>query len=582
MIKKAFLLLFIISNFASPLYALEPIVPSQVLSTEEISHIRKTGDFFFVREMDFSTPIWKGTKRKYSSHYLKDRTSYFTLDDVIHRTLTDGFPIQNHVQRLYRAKMGIHSMLGSILPKLNIIFGNSALGTPIDQVFTGAVGFLLPSNWMRLANQVRIYKATKSILLKSVLDQILAAKLIYLQQHQILQEFEILNFYFIHLQIFCETPLSFLRFQNGDRFLNTLMGQYAVLGTRMATLRSRAKLGFDDLANFMALEKSHSDYTTSAININDIDNFPDKVKDLEELDEIYTNKQRFLEKVVQRSIELKIIDEFAKISKLDIGISAFGNIFSPTDVAVQDFTDATFAFQFGYNTLPNILIAKSFYDTAKIDVRSEYIKMLDNARRSFDLYTNALESYTEALRSLKLNRLAFKQNVLHTVETNQAPDGLFPASLLNLIESELSFNSALHASLIARAFMDRFLLIDDNSATKYLPENGQIIKLHEEFVQIYTKEKQTIEEIDVLLKSVRKSSELKKILYETANYAGKSEDLKELRIRAVKRNIGNLLYSKITFFKSKNFYQVLSDFIYQNNIDLTFSEESILHKKLQS
>ena len=54
---------------------------------------------------------------------------------------------------------------------------------------------------MKIVNQKRALKVSRYLVLRSVLDEVLTAKLAYINQHQLIQEFEILNYYFIHLQL---------------------------------------------------------------------------------------------------------------------------------------------------------------------------------------------------------------------------------------------------------------------------------------------------------------------------------------------------------------------------------------------
>lgn len=61
---------------------------------------------------------------------------------------------------------------------------------------------------------------------------------------------------------------------------------------------------------------------------------------------------------------------------------------------------AQFGVHLGFDTFPRFMNAISHKRTAKIDVRHEYLKLLDLARRSYDLYTNSLGLYHESQRML--------------------------------------------------------------------------------------------------------------------------------------------------------------------------------------
>ena len=277
--------LILMAAHSTRIFALSPVTPEKVFTREEIQRIHETKDYFFRSSLNETTPVWKSTNRRYSSHYLGNRTDYFDLNDVLGCVLRSGFPIQYQLEQLYRAKLGIHSHIGDLLPKVDLAFGQGVSGLDINKVFSGVFGFVLPANWMKLANQTRVYKSSKLILTRTVLDQILKSKLMYINQHQRIQEFEILNFYFIHLQLLSKI------YPDKNRALNTMLGRFAFEGTEMASQRGRTKIGFDDLALMMALEKVGSDFTANTLNISDIEDFPEKVRDLEELEDPIPNPQ---------------------------------------------------------------------------------------------------------------------------------------------------------------------------------------------------------------------------------------------------------------------------------------------------
>ena len=194
----------------------------------------------------------------------------------------------------------------------------------------------------------------------------------------------------------------------------------------MASQRGNTKLGYDDLALLMALKNNGDDYTAGNINIEDIKDFPNRVKDTEELEDVFKSKDVFLQKVIESSIEMKIVEELYKMSKLNVGIVALGGSLSHSEFHGRMYHDAMFSFSFGYETIPKILISNSLKNRAKIDVEKEFLEMIHISRRSYDLYTNSLGGYTEAKKkALKLNRQAFIDNLKHVITSRIAPDSLF-------------------------------------------------------------------------------------------------------------------------------------------------------------
>ena len=554
--------------------ALTPIKPESVLSPSEIKEIVHEKNYFLYKNMDYSTPTWRKTKRLYSSHFLGERNHYITLEEVIHRVLTDAFPVQYKLEELYRSQLGLHVKIGALLPKLDMSFGEGLASLNVGKVFSGLFGFLSPSTWMKVVNQKRVYKASKYMIILTILNEILIAKQAYINQHEMIQKVEILNYYFIHLQILAR------KFKKESRFIQTLIGKFSVDGTEMASQRGRVKIGFDDLSFLMAMEHAENDLTLNRLNIKDLTNFPKVVKDTEDLEEKYQSKNIFLHEVVKKSIELKIAKEFFKISKLNIGIVATGAVFNNVDGPQMTSTDARFSFNLGYDTLPNILIAKSLKKTAEIDLRKEYISMLNMARRSYDLYTNSLGGYTEAKRSLKTNRKAFIVNLKVVLDGDKEPDPFFFFSLEHLVKSELKLNAALHGSLKARASLERFLLTDQESFSKYFPKKGKILEVFQKIKDKDLLEKAKVDKLDDTLITIKKAEKLREILYH-------HHLIKELRsyseeeiIHAVQRNMDNLLFTKLSFRKKKKFFTTLKYYVDEKNIRLTFSQEKKFKKKI--
>ncbi|MFK7826182.1 MAG: hypothetical protein AB8G05_18665 [Oligoflexales bacterium] len=551
-------------------FSAAPITPDKVLSSIEIQEIHESQNYFFWKSLDETSPVWRGRERKYGSHFLGERDHFYNLDQVIHHVLSDGFPIQYQLEELYQAKLGVHSKLGDLIPKVDLRFPSGVTGIDIGAVFSGLFGFIQPANWMKLVNQKRLKNVAEQLLFRTLLDEVLKAKLLYINQHQLIQEFEILNYYFIHLQVLSD------KYQNTSRVLTTLLGKFAYEGTKMASKRGETKLGFNDLSLLMALEKLNGDYTAQNLNITDLDDFPNVVKGLDELPTEYKNKQRYIELVVERSIEMQTAKELLKIAKLNVGITAVGNIFANANES----NDEILALRFGYGTLPNILIAESQMRTVKIDVRKEYITMLDIARRSFDYYTNAIGGYTEAKRSLCSNRRAFIANLEHIIQMNEEPDALFILSLDHLLGSELILNNTLHGSLRARAYMDRFLLVDE-WASNFLPNKNEILKFFTKKSEILSAKQEAMSFLDHLLKKVRKSSELHSILYQYSKnnpYTLADGDID----LAVKRNLRQMLNSNLARYRSRDFYKVLKGYIEERKLELSTVEQFLLEKRIDS
>lgn len=573
-IAKSYLIFQLISQHTNA-FAVKPIVPTDALSPGEIAQIKSDGNFFFHKEVDDFSPIWMKTNRTYANHFLKDRTDYFSLDEVIEHTLTQGFPVEYNLEKLFRSNLEGHVAIGGVLPRVDLVFGDGALGLNFNRVFAGLFSFVFPSNWMNIFNQKKSYNASLYLLMRTYLDEVLKSRTVYIKQHQLIQEFEIINFYFIHLQILADSV------ECDERTLSTLYGRFAHEGTNMASQRGRTKLGFNDLSLLMALQKIGDDHTASSFNIKNIEDFPVKVKELDDLEPLYKDKEVFLQEVVRVSIELKTVNELLKISRMNVGITATGSLFGEVDRSANPNHDARFAFRLGYDTLPQILISKSLAKTATIDVRKEYIELLNTARRSFDYYTNSLGGYTEAKRAIRINREALRANIESITAGNSQPDAIFILAFIQLIESELKLNNALHGSLIARAHMDRLLLKDHRLIQKYMPSQDLI---HHTLKHVATNQlEQTKEDIhiDKFLFSVHKSKRLKR-LFKDYTFSSQHRPIsKPCLDEAIQRNLDHLLHASLRRPKSSKFYQILSEYIETNGIEMSLLQEERLQKALR-
>lgn len=557
------------------LSAFQLLKADDFFAPHELEDIIQEKNFFHYRDIDNSTPIWVNTNRKYSHHVLGQRTHVFSMKDVVHKVLTDGFPIQYRLEELYRARLGIHSQVGQILPQLSLNVADAAqMG--LSNVFSNVFAFILPGNWLKLANEALIYKVTKTILLKSVLDQIFDIKMAYLDVHQMIIDFEVLNYYYVHLQVL-------IKCYNDDSVESyTILGYLGVLGNLVASKRAELRIAFDVLAKFMALEKFSETYTAGTLNIKEIENFPKHLHELEDHESHIKDREAFIQEVVRRSLELDIVKQFYKISKLNVGITASGGTISVGPGPGLSFQDSRFALSVGYGNIPNILIAKSFSRTAKIDVQNGYIDILTTARMILDRYSNALSKYAEAKQALELNRMSLKKSIDNFVKKKIPPDGNVIFSLFQLVNAEITINDILHDMFRAKAGLRRYLLKDKEEALEYLPTKGAIIKklvdIKGEKIEEIRKELET----DSYLKNIKETKQLEKVLYHHESIKLFENLSRNDMDRIIERNMGNLLFSKFNFYKSRNFYRVLQGYVDERSLNLTPMELFMLKKKQSS
>ncbi len=547
------------------------------LSPAESEEILRTGNFFDHQSDDYETPIWTQTHRKYTQHFFKDRPRSFSLKDVLHRALTDGFPIHYALEQVYRGKLNIHAQWGNIIPQINLSIGDGLPLISVHRAFSSVFSFLMPSNWIRLANQEYVYKSIKLLMMKTVLDQIYTIKSLYLTVHQLLTEYEIQSYYYTHLKLLAK------KYPENSREMLTVLGQFANLGSEIAHKRSSIRLAFDTLAGAIALEKLGFNYSVSNFSIDEIPDFPQQIHELGEHPSLPKDRFSFISDMVEHSLELKAAMHFYKASRLNVGVVATGGVLSIIDKGPSNpENQARFIAGCGYGTIPNILLAKSLARTSKIDVQSGYIDLLTNARSILDQYQSAIGQHKEAKNALYINRKAFKANLAHILKTSEPPDTYFILSLSQLVQAELNLNASLHSSLKAQVGMDRYLLKDKSYSLSYLPSKGTILqeftKLKGEKIDDLVRE----EEGDAAFAKVKRSKELHEILYDRQNHPIFSRFSDEEMKESVRRNIANLLFSKFGFYKSRKFFEILSAYFEENQIKLTQMEHYILTKKQSS
>ena len=186
---------------------------------------------------------------------------------------------------------------------------------------------------------------------------------------------------------------------------------------------------------------------------------------------VFGEKEDYVREVLDKSIELKIVEDLRKISEYQIGVAAFGNIFSDDSEGVEP----RIGLNLSYSTIPHILSAVSRKNTAQIDVMRELINFLDKTRRAYGNYSNSVRSYTEAVRSVNNNRDIFYEKL--GLILNQGEAGLdekFITFLRNLIVAELARNDQLHMGLRYLAVMKRYMLFEEKQIDQYLPTNLDI------------------------------------------------------------------------------------------------------------
>ena len=579
----------------TPLFSAVEVTPELTLSPEEIRVIEDNDDYFFRMGIDEENRVWDRTERKYSRHHLGNRDQFYDFKDVVRKTLADGFPVRYKVEDLYRAGMSRHISWGGVVPRVSLTLGEGASPVDLNNAFVNLFGFVMPHHWMRLATTYKGHEAMKFLFMKTALDEMFNAQQHYIKIHKAIFDFEIINFYFIHLQLLAR------RFPEIDRGVKTITANFGNKGSQMARKRGETKILFDNLARVMALEylkrraqnsRDKKSYDVSRLNIRNLRDLPEVVNpDL--LPDDFKNKEEFVRLVVSKSVELRALKIYYEIAKLNVGITASGNILSNKDAHVlpPSGEHELFGITFGYDTFPRILSSLSRKRTAKIDVQDQYLKMLDFARRSHDLFTNMIGLYTESKRSLRLNREAFKDNLAHLIDAGGQADGFFLQSFENMLEAELTMNIAYHNALEALYFMRRLSVVDEDNVLpiilKTIPDiNGTRATINRFMSDNYAENSPYYSHIDEIASRLATVKDLSYFLEgKIINPDGVLEKIEDSLLHdAILLNINDLISNLGKFKltkkrKSKKFYIKLHDYILEHNLVLDEYNSRRLSKK---
>lgn len=554
--------------FICSLAGSSPLQVENILSQESMSEILSTNNFFGRNNTGPSGHPWDIYKQEYSKAFLKNRTQVIGYDQAVDRAMEFSFTLAYGMEQLTRAELGIHEALGSILPSINLTLGD---GTPlgVNEVFSGLFGFLLPQNWMKLKTKNLHLDVAKDMVKKAALDDYLNIQLVFLDLHRIVTNAEIISFYLCHLQLL-ERAFS----DQSEQISRTLKAIYGDVGLQISYAINLIGIHHNNLAQAMVvIQDEEEQYSADAIRIDLIKNFPDTLRGMDYIKSVFGEKEDYVREVLDKSIELKIVEDLRKISEYQIGITAFGNIFSDDSEGMEP----RIGLNLSYSTIPHILSAVSRKNTAQIDVMRELINFLDKTRRAYGNYSNSVRSYTEAVRSVKNNRDIFYEKLSQILNQGEAGlDEKFITFLRNLIVAEVARNDQLHMGLRYLAVMKRYMLFEEKQIDQYLPTNLDIDAAIDKARQgsLYKK----VRTLPDYLKNLKKSKDLKKFLAGEVSRAGWFAFGKKSVRDLVAKHIELLLEEK---GRSRKFFKTLKAYVTKEKITLSQSQTTRLKKNIK-
>ncbi|MBP6217884.1 MAG: hypothetical protein KA436_04795 [Oligoflexales bacterium] len=563
MTTRFYALAFILISLSTAMQA-SPFIPEDVLSKEEIEAILTEKNFFLRKDPGLEQEESRTTfYKKYAQPFLRERSKEYSLADVLKKVLSDSIPLNYKMEELYRARLQPQVALGQLIPSLDV----QLRFDPISSA-NNLFGFLLPQNWLELASSQKAYKVTQFLFLKLLLDESLSAELLFLKIHKMIQEFETISFYATHLTLFARSLSPNLP------AYRTIQGRFALLETQIASRRLELRLLFNQLAMNMSLLMDESgSYGVEQINIKSLELIPDLKSQFSNFQTHYPKKHDFIKKALERSVEVRAFQELYQISKQKVGVTASADILQQTEGGLN--------LHLGYGTLPKVLIARSQSRSSELDLQLESLKLIDFCRRAHDTLLENIQIYEESARSLALNTEAFKADLEDTIERDTPIDPFFLNSFNQILETQIQKNQSWHEAMMALAITRRLLVVEESMVLQYLPATELIHDALNTFIKTFQSDLNHDTLLDGLLRTMHKTSVLKKLLDERTweNKSGEFHtfDQAEL-VRGIKRNLPYLLYRDWIFFKSAQFYKALRAYLKQEQIELSKSQQDLLNK----
>ncbi len=543
------------------LAALKTFDPEDVLQPEEIKSITENKSYF--ARVNTS---WNRWERKHVDPILR-RTKFLTYDDVLRETLKNSFDLSLNEETIYRTNMDKHIAIGALLPHFTMSFGDGVQPLNlVSQAFSNLFGFLLPQNWLNVAMQKKLQEAARLAFVKQALDAYLTIRSDFYAAQQRLIDMETMLFYQTHLRLLA-------RHWEDDADAQALIeGLARVLQSRYTDfIMAPLNTVFQDMTMTKDLDgRLAADRTT----IKNLDPIPDSLVDIEDLGAPYFDKENFVQKALELSVEVQIARILYSVSKLSITISALSPNFNKRDSGTQP----QFGVSFGWGSIPTLLKARSLKRSAKVAINQASIFTIDKARRAHGDYIAAVRLLRESEKSLEVNRRGFLAALQRALQPGYKPDMILVQLFQQLLESEFNVNRALTNGLRFKATMQRYVLDDpDGLLERYMPAALQVKKSIDFFKKTLDQHAFSNGHLDMILQTVHRSSDLKPILEgNILNEEGEATNIAVASvIDAMQRNMPYLLDGTIR--KSRKFYQMLRQFLQQENVTLDDDDNKLLN-----
>lgn len=566
-LRLLFFLLYSLNFLQLPAYA-QVFKAEDVLTEDAIERIIQHKTYFqningagSFLDSDSSLP------QNAKDQFLKIRNQSYSYEAILERILRDGLAVHYQNEKLCMADAQCHMAFASLVPSLTVSLDMQGM---THTFFKNMFGFLVPKNWFKLADSKKSYQISQYIFLKEVLDESFNTEVLYLNIHKILQEYQILKYFLANLDI-----LSRNLTQKNNSTTYLFARQSLKLEMELDKRRDTLSNLFSQLnikINPEAEAAQHRHVTLEdSLNIQTFGDKTKFIKQAEQFTEEFADKDKFLTAVLDRSIELRSVNALYKLAAEDPRIVAVGNMLSDSEDGL--------GLSLSYSIIPKLMVVRSRTATAELDVKSEVLKLVYNARVAHNLVVSSLRTVEKSNQAISMAQAALEAVLDEVLKGSQEFDPLFNR-LDDLLATALDQNLNIHALVESLAIINRLLVTKSDDLVRFLPRQKDIQKTLDMFVGLYQdniKDKHVF--IDNILRKIHKANELSTLLagscfyVEGLYYNFSVETLKG----AVQRNIHNLLAEDKEYPKSSCFFGVLKLFINKHSININQEHRDFLN-----
>lgn len=509
---------------------------------------------FFQRDQDKSDSFFD--PKSELDPFFKDRINEHSFDEFLETVLKEGLLVHYEKEKLCLADAKCHLSLSSLIPSLKIDLDFSS-----QSFLKGFLAFLSPKKWKNYFDAKKTYQISQYLFLKEILDESSRLEVFYIQVHEQIQEYKIIQFLLAHLKLLEIHITNAAQAEESEVREPLLEKKLISLELELEKRRVSIKGLLGELnVKSDCSRRDEGDYSSDeSLNIRPFLSKSKFEQKALEIQEKFQDRNTFVEAAMIRSLELQSFQILYEIAKRDPRLISVGEVFSVED----DYPGINLS----YGIFPKFMIIKSKSAQAALDVKHEIMTLIQKSRSSYDLMNMNLNLHRTAKSLSEKTEDFLKINLESSLKAKKIDLELLE-SLEQSLSAQLEENSILHDIMRSISAVDRLLGAKKEFLVRFLPHSEQIQDTLDKMISFYSQEEQVDLLLDNTMRKIYKTDELSLLL---AGDCIKIQDLyynfsKEDLVRAVKRNIHNLLHPQGPSPKNDHFFKILSDFIERNQI----------------